>query len=244
MAITRRKNFSHPEFGKVTVQWSDRQRAAFRISEDAIVVTAPCGFSDAQALELLSMYKDKVLDRKRRIESRERILPEDRTELDGLTRRAEAYLPGRLFELADRYGFSVSAVGLNALKHCLGRCFTRSGRIELNVAMMNIPRILSDTVMLHELCHLHHPNHGPGFHRELEELTRRHFEWMTSSYLHKYGTQALCFASGELPMDGLDEDAKADIKELSLMMDITREASAGKSVTPLTRAVNARMHYR
>ena len=36
---------------------------------------------------------------------------------------------------------------------------------------MRIPEHLCDYVILHELCHTVHKNHGPGFWRALDKLT-------------------------------------------------------------------------
>jgi hypothetical protein len=33
-----------------------------------------------------------------------------------------------------------------------------------------LPKVLQDYVLLHELCHLRHPDHGHGFHLLLEHL--------------------------------------------------------------------------
>jgi hypothetical protein len=35
---------------------------------------------------------------------------------------------------------------------------------------MRLPRVLQDYVLIHELCHLRHPDHGHGFHLLLEHL--------------------------------------------------------------------------
>ena len=40
---------------------------------------------------------------------------------------------------------------------------------------MRVPAPLQDYVMLHELTHLRHPDHGPAFHAELERLLADHF---------------------------------------------------------------------
>ena len=40
---------------------------------------------------------------------------------------------------------------------------------------MRVPEPLQDYVLLHELTHLHHPDHGPAFHAELEHLLADHF---------------------------------------------------------------------
>ncbi len=43
-----------------------------------------------------------------------------------------------------------------------GSCSTR-GRISLNSHLVKLPDRLIEYVVLHELCHLRHLNHGPGF---------------------------------------------------------------------------------
>ncbi len=43
------------------------------------------------------------------------------------------------------------------------------GNLTLNIALIRAPRECIDYVMTHELCHLVHRNHGPGFYRLLEQ---------------------------------------------------------------------------
>ena len=42
-----------------------------------------------------------------------------------------------------------------------------SGRITLNVKLIQVPRAYIDYVIYHELCHLQEPNHGPGYYQLL-----------------------------------------------------------------------------
>lgn len=45
-----------------------------------------------------------------------------------------------------------------------------SGRLSLSLDLMKAPRDCIDYVILHELCHMEHPNHGPAFRARLEQV--------------------------------------------------------------------------
>ena len=48
-----------------------------------------------------------------------------------------------------------------------GSCSAR-GRVSLNTHLVKLPDALIEYVVVHELCHLQHLNHGPGFHRLMD----------------------------------------------------------------------------
>jgi predicted metal-dependent hydrolase len=45
--------------------------------------------------------------------------------------------------------------------------FTQNKTILLNLALVKAPVTCIDYVIMHELCHLREPNHGPRFYRLL-----------------------------------------------------------------------------
>jgi predicted metal-dependent hydrolase len=45
-----------------------------------------------------------------------------------------------------------------------------SGTLTLNLDLIRAPRICIEYVVAHELCHLHHPNHGKAFYARLGEM--------------------------------------------------------------------------
>ena len=93
---------------------------------------------------------------------------------DVLRQEAKAYLPARLEMLACRFGFKYAKV---FIKHNLtnwGSCSSK-GNINLNLNLLRLPEYLADYVILHELCHLREPNHGPGFHALLGRILTEHF---------------------------------------------------------------------
>jgi len=97
-----------------------------------------------------------------------RKLPET-PRIAALRSEAKAYLPGRLEELAGRYGFEFNAVRIKHNVSNWGSCSSKKN-INLNLNLMRLPEKLRDYVMLHELCHLREMNHGPEFKALLESV--------------------------------------------------------------------------
>jgi predicted metal-dependent hydrolase len=91
------------------------------------------------------------------------------SEIESLRRQAKAQLPGRLAQLAARYGFTYNRVSIKHNASNWGSCSTK-GNINLNLNIVRLPKVLQDYVLIHELCHLRHPDHGNGFHLLLEHL--------------------------------------------------------------------------
>lgn len=83
---------------------------------------------------------------------------------------ARKLLPGRLAELAARYGFQYGKVGIRNNKRNWGSCSGRNN-ISLNLQLMKLPDYLIDYVLLHELVHTKIKNHGPLFWQKLDEIT-------------------------------------------------------------------------
>ncbi|MCR5519166.1 MAG: M48 family metallopeptidase [Bacteroidales bacterium] len=94
-------------------------------------------------------------------------------EVKQLRAEAKAYLPGRLKELAELNGFQYNQLRIKHNVSNWGSCSVK-GNINLNLNLMRLPAELQDYVMLHELCHLKHMNHGPEFHALLESVCPDH----------------------------------------------------------------------
>lgn len=87
-----------------------------------------------------------------------------------LLEEARRYLPGRVESLAALHGFDFTGIKIRKMRSRWGSC-THKKSINLNSWLMMLPDHLSDYVILHELVHTRHPNHGPEFWRELDEVT-------------------------------------------------------------------------
>lgn len=86
-----------------------------------------------------------------------------------LREEAKILLSQKLSYFSDQYGFHFHKVTIKHNSSNWGSC-SRAGNINLNLNLIRLPEPLCDYVLLHELCHLKEPNHGPRFHALLERL--------------------------------------------------------------------------
>lgn len=92
-----------------------------------------------------------------------------------LRQEAQRVLPARLLYLAKKHNFpEVKEVRVKDNKRSLGIYRKSLGAITLSVDLMLLPEHLSDTVILHELCHLYQPNHSPKFYATLAKYEPNH----------------------------------------------------------------------
>lgn len=83
---------------------------------------------------------------------------------------ARAILPGRTETLAAAHGFRYRSLTPRNTRTRWGSCSARDD-ISLSIKLMKLPDHLIDYVILHELCHTVHKNHGPRFHQLLDRIT-------------------------------------------------------------------------
>ncbi len=96
-------------------------------------------------------------------------LPELDSDLKDLRKRAKLILVNRTEELGAQYGFKFSKVSVRNNSSRWGSCSTAKN-ISLNLRLIMLPSHLQDFIILHELCHLVHPNHSKDFHCLLNDL--------------------------------------------------------------------------
>ncbi len=75
----------------------------------------------------------------------------------------------RTLDRLSRYGFEPAEFKVRSLKSRWGSCSSK-GRITISAELIKIDERFHEYVLIHELCHLKHPNHGKDFYRLLEEV--------------------------------------------------------------------------
>jgi len=68
-----------------------------------------------------------------------------------------------------KYGFSPSGFIVRKMKKRWGSCSSK-GKIAISYDLIRLDEKFSEYVIIHELCHLKHHNHGPGFYTLLAEI--------------------------------------------------------------------------
>jgi predicted metal-dependent hydrolase len=87
-------------------------------------------------------------------------------------RQAAALFGSKMNELLQKYAayrFSPTGFSVRTMRRRWGSCTSR-GKITLNSELVKLEDIYTEYVILHELCHLHHPNHGIEYYRLLGEV--------------------------------------------------------------------------
>ena len=172
VSAAREKILMDPEIGEVVFRKSARaRRMAIRVhSVRGVSVSVPALVPYAAAMAFFKLKRDWVLQTLRRQKDRIKDAPVvSASEINEMRSRAKAELPPRLAELAQRYGFTYNRVTIKHNSSNWGSCSTL-GNINLNLNVVRLPNVLRDYILLHELCHLRHHDHGQAFHLLLEHV--------------------------------------------------------------------------
>lgn len=219
MAKIISKIINDPVVGEVTLKKSvSSRRITIRVHpRKGVSVTVPYIMPYAAAQAFFLARRGWIIETMKRQEEKYRNVPQpSSSEIESLRLQARAELPGRLAELASRYGFSYNRVTVKHNVSNWGSCSSK-GNINLNLNIVRLPRVLQDYVLLHELCHLRHQDHGQGFHLLLEHVLTDHL---------------LKLMSGDIPVSEGDR---------ALAVEIARKGASSKARYPLdytiTRAI-------
>lgn len=172
------KAYEDPVVGAVLLRKGRVRGISIRVHpRRGIVVTVPWLVPYAAGIRFLENRREWVLGslerQKARLEkasdSGHILRVKDPVEAARLRAAARSILPARVAFYASRYGFTFGRIFLKANRSNWGSCSAR-GNLNLNIGLAALPEPLRDYVILHELCHLRHRNHGPEFHALLDRL--------------------------------------------------------------------------
>lgn len=203
-----------PEIGEVLFRKSTRSRSiSIRVHPvKGVSVSVPYIVPYAVAQAFFHTRRQWVLETMARQKEKYKDVPQaSPQEVEALRRQAKAELSPRLAELAKRYGFVYKRVTIKHNASNWGSCSTL-GNINLNLNVVRLPKILQDYVLLHELCHLRHQDHGHAFHLLLEHV-------LTDNLVKS-----------------MSEEGKSDA-ERTLIMEIARKAAVSKARYPLDHTI-------
>ena len=224
MAKNTVKILSDPQIGDVLFNRSVRSRSiSIKVHPTkGVTVTFPYIVPYAAARAFYQMRRDWVLETMaRQKEKYKDVHMPSADEIEALRKKAKAELPMRLSELAKRYGFVYNRVTIKHNATNWGSCSARSN-INLNLNIVRLPKVLQDYVLLHELCHLRHQDHGHGFHLLLEHV-------LTDNLLKL--------------MESGDPAVPSSVEDAAYASELARKAATSRAKYPMdhvmTRAIKA-----
>lgn len=169
---------------RLEVVRSSRKTTAIQVvSSRRVVVRAPHRAPAAaieRAVEARSGWIMSALERQAARERSGGPMPTE-LEFESWRQLAKTDLPARVHRWAPMVGCAPSRIHIRNQATRWGSC-SSSGTLSLNLQLMRFPDWVRDYVVVHELAHLVHPNHGPDFwalvartfpsHREARALLR------------------------------------------------------------------------
>ena len=166
------KVYMDPELGTITFRKRKGiRRMTLRVHPvKGVSVSVPYLVPFSAAVAFFKLKREWVIKTVARQHERYKgVQKADPHQVEVLRRQAKAELPPRLAELASRYGFTYNRVTIKHNSTNWGSCSARDN-INLNLNIVRLPAVLRDYILLHELCHLRHRDHGQGFHLLLEHV--------------------------------------------------------------------------
>lgn len=228
MVKSEGKILTDPEIGEVQIVKSARSRSiSIRVHPvRGVRVSVPRLVPYAAAIAFFKLKRGWVLEVMARQQERFKdVKMASPSELEDLHRRAKAELPVRLAELASRYGFVYNRVAIKHNSTNWGSCSSKNN-INLNLNIVRLPSVLRDYILLHELCHLRHHDHGEGFHLLLEHV-------LTDNLMRLLADCEAGQPEKSLPEMESTGSRRAVASDASLLKSLARKAAASKARFPL-----------
>lgn len=170
--MVQQKIYADPQLGNVIFRKRKGiRRMSIRVHPvKGVSVSVPYLVPYAAAQAFFRLKREWIIQTVARQKEHYKDVPmADFQQIEVMRRQAKAELPIRLAELADRYGFTFNRVTIKHNSTNWGSCSARNN-INLNLNIVRLPAALRDYILLHELCHLRHHDHGQGFHLLLEHV--------------------------------------------------------------------------
>lgn len=144
---------------------SRRKTMALEVTADCrVVVRAPMQVSAKQVEAFVSAHGDWVAKHLARQRERREARPEPGAEeREALIRRAKEVLPDLVAQYSARMGLYPAGVRITGAKSRFGSCSGKN-RICFSWRLMQYPQPAIEYVVVHELAHIRHKNHGEGFY--------------------------------------------------------------------------------
>lgn len=137
-----------------------------------IEVTVPRATPDSLVADLVRSHRDYIAKSQAKVSTSPMAQAEGATkaEVRAWRKVVEACVPALVEQWAPILGVQVGKLAYRNMKSRWGSCQPSTGRICINVRLALYPPECLEYVVVHELCHLLVPGHGPAFHQLMDRV--------------------------------------------------------------------------
>ena len=154
-----------------TLLRSNRKTMSLEVKEDGtVLVRAPMKLARERIDRFVLEHEAWIANALRRQKERaEKFSEPDEAERQHLIEIAAADLPGRVAKYARIMGVTPAGVSITGAKTRFGSCSPKN-RLCFSWRLMRYPEPAIDYVVVHELAHIRHKNHGHDFYAFVESV--------------------------------------------------------------------------
>ena len=162
-----------------TLVRSRRRTLSMELKRDGtVVVHAPWKLGAEKIDAFVAAHEAWLVRARARLSERLAAHPEPTAaEREALLARAKAELPQRVAYWSGVTGLVPTGVRITGAKTRFGSCNSKNS-LCFSWRLMQYPSEAIDLVVVHELCHIAHHDHGAGFYALLESILPDHRERM------------------------------------------------------------------
>ena len=154
----------------IELRCSSRRTLGLEVTrEGRVIVRAPLRASAATIERFVRNHADWIARAQERQRARLEAHPEpDEARQAELIRRAREELPPKVAHYARKMGLKPAGVRITSARTRFGSCSAQN-RLCFSWRLMDYPDAAVDYVVVHELAHIVHKNHGPRFWALVEQ---------------------------------------------------------------------------
>ncbi len=156
---------------------SNRKTLGLEVRRDGrVLVRAPMKVSQKQITAFVQSHEPWIREALARQEQRRAAHPEPtEEEIAHLKAKAKELLPQKAAAFAQKMGLVYSGITITSARTRFGSCSPQN-RLCFSWRLMMYPEAAIDYVVVHELAHIVHRNHGPAFHQLVASILPDHRE--------------------------------------------------------------------
>ena len=160
----------------IKIKRSMRKSIALQVKNSQLIVKAPFFVTKNYIMDFIDKHKDWIEKRiSNQKESKINI-----NKIEEYKKQAREYIPNRVKEIAEKYGYNYNKIRITSAKTRWGSC-TSQKNLNFTFRLILTPPEIIDYVICHELSHLKHMNHSRHFWNEvliMDKNYKQHDKWL------------------------------------------------------------------